>query len=414
MARILFLTLSYPVEPNNRTIYTDLMDELANRGNDIIVLRPNELRSSGTIDQVVRNNIRIISVPTGKVTKVTFVIKAINTLLLEGRYRRTIKKVGIPDINLLLYSTPPITFSNLIKSLKNKYGCINCLLLKDIFPQNAVDLGILSKKSILWYFLRRKEKALYKRSDYIGCMSPANAKYVCLNNKEVRQEIVHIFPNSIRPEKGDQQNVSDEQIMEEHHLSDGSLRMVYGGNLGRPQGIDFLIEVITRLEKIENVSLHVVGSGTEFEKVKKLLFEKDIKNTVLLPSLEKPKYLELLSVMDVGLIFLDCRFSIPNFPSRILDYMDKGLPILACTDINSDIKEEICDLGAGFWIESGKIDDFITAVELLKVRPDLRIVMGKKSREVLESKYDVRKVVDDFLATFLKKDILNGDKNANN
>ena len=80
----------------------------------------------------------------------------------------------------VLWSHIP-TFKKVIDYFKKRDNATTFLLLKDIFPQNAVDLGILSKrgvKGIIYRFFRKKERDLYRISDYIGCMSPANVAYV--------------------------------------------------------------------------------------------------------------------------------------------------------------------------------------------------------------------------------------------
>ena len=100
--------------------------------------------------------------------------------------------------DLITYSTPPITLTNVVKYLKKKNPkAVSYLQLKDIFPQNAVDIGMFGEKSVFNWYFRRKEKALYKASDFIGCMSPANVEYVLEHNPEVAPEKVEIAPNTI-------------------------------------------------------------------------------------------------------------------------------------------------------------------------------------------------------------------------
>ena len=127
--------------------------------------------------------------------------KGIGQLLVETQFKRAVKYY-LKDVkfDLIVYTTPPVTFSKVIKYLKSLNPTAKTyLLLKDIFPQNAVDLGMMSKtgiKSFLYHFFRKKEKKLYALSDYIGCMSPANVRYVIEHNKEVNPDKVEEAPNS--------------------------------------------------------------------------------------------------------------------------------------------------------------------------------------------------------------------------
>ena len=62
-------------------------------------------------------------------------------------------------------------------------------------------------------------------------------------------------------------------------------------------------------------------------------------------------------------IFLDHRFTIPNFPSRLLGYMQAKLPVLACTDKNTDIGKVVVEGGFGWWCESNDVGEFGRVVE---------------------------------------------------
>ena len=122
-------------------------------------------------------------------------------MMLERQFKSALgKHFGKVKFDVILYSTPPITFTKVIRYVKRRNPkAMSYLLLKDIFPQNAVDLGMLTKdglKGFLYRSFREKEKDLYRISDYIGCMSPANVRYVIEHNPEVDPAIVEIAPNS--------------------------------------------------------------------------------------------------------------------------------------------------------------------------------------------------------------------------
>ena len=127
---------------------------------------------------------------------------------------------------------------------------------------------------------------------------------------------------------------------------------VYGGNLGKPQGIPFLIECLKKCQDIEDAFFLIVGGGTEYGVLESYVEEDKPANVKLMKRLSKEDYDTMVGACDVGLIFLDHRFTIPNFPSRLLTYMQAKLPILAVTDPNTDIGKVIVDGGFGWWCES--------------------------------------------------------------
>ena len=153
------------------------------------------------------------------------------------------------------------------------------------------------------------------------------------------------------------------------------------------------MDVIDNFSYVANGYLLIVGSGTEFGRIKNHI-EKINSNCVsIIEALPKNEYDELIACADVGLIFLDHRFTIPNFPSRLTSYMENSLPILAATDANTDIKDVLLESGSGFWCESTDVKEFIKYANLLSADKDLRERMGLKARLYLEQNYDIKDTV---------------------
>ncbi|WP_075981928.1 glycosyltransferase family 4 protein [Bacillus massilinigeriensis] len=390
---LLFLTLANMDNVFERGIYTDLVRELARRGVNVYIVYPGERRSSVRTKFTKIDNIHLLKVRTGNITKTNIIEKGISTLTIEGQYLRAIKKY-LRDIqfNLVLYSTPPITFASVVKYLK-KQGSKTYLMLKDIFPQNAVDINMIKEKGIIWRYFRRKEKSLYEVSDTIGCMSKGNVEYLLQHNSFINHSKVEIFPNAIEPVVQKELYKSDARFLEKYHISKESTLFVYGGNLGKPQGIDFLLQVVDHFHKIENGFLMIVGSGTEYERIENHIKTFQPKNVCLINSLPKNEYDLLLERAEVGLIFLDKRFTIPNIPSRLTAYMEYSLPILAATDKNTDLKEILLESNSGLWLESGDIELFIEHARTLVNDVDLRKQMGSNGRRYLEYHFDIKDTV---------------------
>lgn len=378
---------------NERGIYTDLVRELASRGINMHVIFPREKRTKLSTELAIVNNVKLLKVKTGNITKTNIVEKGISTLSIENQYLKAAKK-HFKNIrfDLIIYSTPPITFGKVIKYFKKKYKSKTYLLLKDIFPQNAVDLNIIKKGSIIWEFFRIKEKKLYKLSDKIGCMSKGNVNYILKHNPYIDKNKVEIFPNSINP-VGTIINVNKE-IFKKYNIPKESTLFVYGGNLGKPQGINFLLKVIEHFYKVGKGHLLIVGSGTEFETIKTYIHNTNPKNVSLIKNLPKNEYDQLLEITDVGLIFLDKRFTIPNFPSRLTSYLEYSLPILAATDKYTDLRDILNEANCGLWSESEDVEAFIDNAKKLSINKELRQQMGLNGRRYLEKHYNIKNTVN--------------------
>ena len=236
---VLFLTMSSGIEDfQSRGIYTDLMRRFRDEGHHVYIIFPRERRLGLPMEERVQDNVHLLGVKTLNVTKTNIIEKGIGQVSIEFLYKRAIKKYFMNvNFDLILYSTPPITFSSVIKYAKKLNSSAKTyLLLKDIFPQNAVDMGMLSKKGIkglLYKFFRAKEEKLYALSDYIGCMSPANVKYVLEHNPEISKDRVEVAPNSL--ELVEVENSLDNTVLAKYNLPSDKPIFVYGGYLGVPQ-----------------------------------------------------------------------------------------------------------------------------------------------------------------------------------
>lgn len=384
---VIFLTVSHIADVEARGIYTDLLRKFRDEGHQVYVIYPRERRFHLPTSLEEQAGIYLLGVRTLNIQKTNLLEKGLATLWVEKQFRRAVGRYfKNVTFNLILYSTPPITFTNVVKYLKKRNPqAISYLLLKDIFPQNAVDLGMFSAKSILYKYFRRKEIDLYASSDYIGCMSPANVDFVIKHNPFVGRDKVEIAPNSIT--LVEQKGIDRKKVREAFHLPLDKVIFIYGGNLGKPQGIDFLLECLQANIHRTDCYFLIVGSGTEFAKIKQWFDKHKPQNAVLYAGLPKQEYDALVRSCDVGLVFLDYRFTIPNYPSRLLSYLEYKMPIIAATDINSDIGTIAEQNGYGLKCVSNDVVAFTACINRLINNPSLVKEMGEKGYSFLKSNY---------------------------
>lgn len=386
---ILFMSLGEFADLSSGSVHIDLVRELS-RTNDVFLVCKSEKNKGEGVGLSEEYGIHVLRVETGAIKTNNFITKGLSTLTLEGKFKKAIiNHLYNVKFDLIIYTTPPITFVNPIRYIKKRDQARTYLMLKDIFPQNAVDIGVMKKTGLmspLYHYFRAKEKALYRISDRIGCMSPANVEYIRDHNPEVRADKLEIFPNSIYVRDLRCKYEERIEIRTRYGIPVDKKVFVYGGNLGKPQGIPFLIECLKEIEDLDCYFL-IVGNGTEFQSVESYITQSRQKNVRLLKGLPKADYDLLVSACDVGLIFLDHRFTIPNFPSRMLSYMQSHLPILAATDPNTDIGEVIVNGGFGWWCESNCASLFRSRV-LESLDSDLN-TMGENAYRYLHKNYNV-------------------------
>ncbi len=389
---ILFLALHDFESLDERHIYTDLLREFWRNGHNIYAISPTERKSNKATYILHTDKADILKPRILNMQKTNYIEKTLSLITIENIIIKSIQKYfSNIRFDLVLYVTPPVTFQEAINYVKKRDNAVTYLLQKDIFPESAVDLGALTKtgwKGLVYNYFRKKEVELLKVSDYIGCMSPANVEYIKTHNNFLRTSQIEVCPNSIE--------VIDESINENNKVAirakyglplDNKV-FIYGGNLGKPQGIPFLIKCLEKAKKMQGVFFLIVGSGTEYGLLEKYAIKEKKTNFKLMRSLPKKDYDDVVRACDVGMIFLDYRFTTPNFPSRLLSYMQAKLPVLAATDRHTDIGKIISNEKFGYWCESNDTNSFIACVEKFKEENCLK--MGHRAFEILNEQYSVK------------------------
>lgn len=388
---ILFLTLVKIESIRQRGIYHDLMRTFAKEGFNVYIVSPIERREGRGTTLREENNVRYLGVRTFNIQKTNVLEKGLGTLALELQFLQAIKRhFNNVKFDLVLYSTPPITFTKIIKYIKSRDNALSYLLLKDIFPQNAVDLKMIKEGGFIHKFFLKKEKLMYEVSDRIGCMSEANVDYILKHNPEINLEKIEINPNSLEPIVNysiTQVEIND--IRKKYNIPTNVTVFVYGGNLGKPQGLDFLLKVIEDCKNTRAFFL-IVGGGTEYKKIETWFKDKGPNNALLLKNLPKTAYDQMLIGCDVGMIFLRPEFTIPNFPSRLLSYLEHKLPIISATDKTTDIGKIAEKNNFGISLENGDLARMLDSIDFYIDNPIEKKKMGEIGFNFMSEHYNVR------------------------
>ena len=367
------------------TIYLDLVEELRDRGHRVFCL-------AGTSEDKVpagvceEHGVSTVYVRLDNQFSSDRIRKGIIQLTM-GRifYRAVRKNIWNEKIDIIIYPTPPVTFGNLVSRLKKHYKAKSYLMLKDIFPQNAVDLKMIKENSLAHKYFSYLERKLYEASDRIGCMSNANMDYLKSHWRDMDASKLELFPNTVKiKELGKEAELKESGKQEKDQIS-----FIFGGNLGKPQAIDFLLLCIERLKGYMKASFTIIGSGTEQGLVEDYIKEKKPANLTYIPFLPRDEYEKLLEDADVGMVILSPDFSVPNYPSRILSYMQLAKPILAVTDRVTDIHALVTyEARCGWWCPSDDPTSFIEAVERICENRESLAELGNNGREYLKANFN--------------------------
>lgn len=373
---VLFLMIAYPDVRENTSMYTDLTQEFYSKGYNVFVAVANGPRK---LSCRVEGGPYVLRVKTLELFSTSILKKGVANILLPYQVLRAIKTYfkGI-NFEAIIVSTPPITYISTVKRLRKGSKSKVYLILRDIFPQNARDVGIMENLLLFKYF-RREEKKLYAISDFIGCMSPGNISYLKEHNPEIDQSKFHLLPNwrSVIEYSG-----PDIQLKRQFGL-DNKFIVLYGGNFGILQKIEFIFDLAYSLKHIDDIVFLFVGGGTEKMRLTELALKMRLNSVVFMDSLPRIKYQELVKVCDIGLVNLNDKFTIPNIPSRTLSYWEAKIPILAALDKNTDFKTVLEQSGSGLWSLTGDIDSYKKNFEKLYSNKELRNSMGENGYNYL-------------------------------
>ena len=373
---ILFLMIAYPDVNRNSSMYTDLSGEFAENNYNVFVAVAN---GAAKTSLNVEGGIKVLRVKTMELFNTSFIRKGIANVLLPYQVTRGIRKF-MKDVSFdaIIMSTPPITYLGTVMKLKKRYNSRVYLILRDIFPQNARDLGYF-RNPVLFNFFRRQEKKLYNISDHIGCMSKRNIEYVINHNPEVLKIKLHLLPNW---KNVDEYSKPDLKFKKQLGLENKFISL-YGGNFGKPQQIDSILELAKEMIHIDDAVFLLVGDGTEKKRIVDLVTKNNLHNVLIKDLLPRSQYMELVKICDIGLVNLSNKFTIPNIPSRTLSYWEAKIPILASIDRNTDYGDILEQSGSGLWSITGDKDAYKHNFIKLYQDKELRSSMGENGYKYL-------------------------------
>ena len=413
---VLLMTIGAFRNVSENGAYTDLLRFFRDKGHSVYVACTRERRQALPTCIEEQERIKILRIRIGNITKVNFIEKGLSTLMVERQFQNAIKKYfGGVKFDIVLYSTPPITLAGVVGKLKKRDRCFTYLMLKDIFPAGAVDLGVLRDtgiKGLIYRYFRIVEKKLYRNSECIGCMSMENKRYLLEHNPQIPEIKVGICPNTI--DVVDKCVVDKHEICKKYNLPENKLLLLYGGNFGLPQNVDYIVNVMNAAKDVQDAHFIMCGSGTEFYKISDYGSGEKNGNVTVINALPYAEYKELLAVCDAGMLFLDYRFHVPNFPSRLLDYLNYELPVIAATDVHTDIDQTILEGNFGWWCESKNVNDYLVTlyaiVDEWKNNPETFAQRGKNAKTYLEQNFRTEIAYDEIIQSYNSWKVTNGGK----
>lgn len=403
--KILLITDSYPPEIRSAShLMLELSEGLRDKGFDVYV-GTSYPRYNLTQEQKDREyeefeeekGIKVIRVKTLPHHKVNFIVRGISQLSMPYIFESKIKKY-IKKIDVIIVYSPPLPLATLGGKLKKYYSAKFILNVQDIFPQNAIDLGVL-KNPILIRLFKNIERKAYQTADLIFVHSEGNLEFVKKAYPDFKNKFT-VLHNWIDVNEFD--GVKRTGYFRKLYGLEDKFIILFAGVIGPSQGLDFVLDVAKNVEKLENLVFLFVGDGMERKNLEDIVKSKGIKNVIFKDFVSKEKYPELVKDSDVGLVSLTNKNKTPVVPGKILGYMAAGVPVLAFLNKESDGHYIIKTANCGLSCEYGDLEAAISLVKELYICKTLPLI-GSNGKEYVKKHFDKNIIINKLIENFTKE-----------
>lgn len=387
MRILILIDCYYPSKTSGAKLVHDLALELSRRGHHAVVVTPSSSIPRNL--QISREDgVTVARVKTARIKGANRVYRALSEVRLSSRiWRAAGSFLRQNPRDLILFYSPTIFFGEIVRKLKNLWRCPAYLILRDIFPDWAVDAGVI-RRGLIYHFFRRIAVAQYRIADVIAVQSPANLQHfarafprekfelkVLFNWTDLKAELAHTNHR-------DRLGLNDKVVF------------LYGGNMGVAQDMDNILRLAARLLPRQDIRILLVGDGSEMPRLLRTIERDRLTNVQIVPGLSQEDYLSLVSEFDVGLISLDARLKTQNIPGKLMSYLHWGLPVLASINVGNDLFELLHQSQAGLCIPNGDDEQLYRAALQLVDDVNLRNSMKINARRLLEQRFSVGSAVD--------------------
>ncbi len=393
--RILLVVVYYlPSTSSAAKLIHDLAVEFTNQGHEVTVLAP-DANTASDLQCSHDDKVRVVRVKTGEIKNASRILRGYREISLSAMIWKKAKSF-FPEnsFDLIVYYSPTIFFGPLVKRLKHRFHCPAYLVLRDIFPQWALDSGVL-KEGVSYRLLKHYEKINYDAADIIGIQSPANMRYFSAQglDKKYRLEVLYNWISF-------KENDEPVRHFRETFGLEGKVIFFYGGNIGIAQDMDNLIRLAVRMNQVPEAYFLLVGEGSEVSRLKNEIQKAGLTNIGIHPPVSQEIYMGMLAHIDVGLITLDRNLKTQNYPGKMLGYMYHAKPILASINPGNDLQDLLQSHEAGLVCFNGEDEVFYRQALRLTENPALRARLGQNGRRLLENTFSVSLAAGQILSHF--------------
>lgn len=386
--RIALISDTYPpMRTSGAVQLRDLSREFRNQGHQVTVILPSsEIVENWKIEKL--EDLTILRLKTLKTKDLNYFWRTINEFWMPFMMKQNYKKSPLvkQNIDCLVWYSPSIFHGPFVSFLKKLQACKSYLIIRDIFPEWALDMGLINK-GLPYLFFKLVALYQYKVADIIGVQSPGNLKYFEFWKSKFGKK-VEVLQNWLG-ETG--KNKSSIQVSETKLA--GRKICIYAGNMGVAQGMKIIIDLAKKVDKDPNLGFIFVGRGSAVDQLKKLSVEYGLTNVLFYDEVDPDEIPNLYEQCHIGIVSLDRRHKSHNVPGKFLTYMQSGIPVLANINPSNDLLSIIKDEHVGRANSTNDLNELKQSLEdlLNDIETDNNIRM--RCKQLFKNEYSSVKAV---------------------
>lgn len=323
-----------PLKSSGAVQLRDLSREFAEQGHETVVLVASpELDQPWKIDTEDSLIVARLQSPTTK--DISYTRRLAGEFLMPFAMMRNYSKCPLSEsrYDAIIWYSPTIFLGPFVRWLKQRNGCRSYLIVRDIFPQWAADMGLISR-GLPFQFLNQIANYQYRSADVIGVQTPGNLSFFSgfrTKHPALRVEVLQNWLTKA-PDRGCAIDISRTKLAGRHIF-------VYAGNMGVAQQMDKLLNLACAMRDRQDVGFLFVGRGSEVQRLRQLAAQQSPNNILFEDEISPDDIPGLYRQCHVGMICLDSRHRTHNIPGKFLTYMQSGLPILASINDGNDLRD---------------------------------------------------------------------------
>ena len=388
--KIVIIVEVLPPHPSSAAVQMyDLAEELVNQNFEVTILATSpDIRENYKIKS--SNGIQIIYLKTPKTKDINYIRRFFAELYMPFAMLKNLKKTKFYDHKweYLIWYSPTIFHGPLVNHIKKLYDIRSYLIIRDIFPEWALDIGLI-KKGLIYNFLKVVARYQYSLADTIGIQSTGNKIYFknWLKKYPTRKlELLNTWLGD-KPEGHSSINIKETKLS-------GRKIFVYTGNIGIAQDMNILIELADRIQHRHDIGFLFVGRGDNLNLIKNYVVHNKLTNTLIFDSINPNEISGLLSQCHVGMVSLNVKHNTHNIPGKFLSYIQAGLPVLASINPGNDLVKIINENKVGAVITNRSLDDLTNKTEKLLAALDINDNFFKRSKNLYKNLFSSKSAVN--------------------